>query len=140
MFRAGFAAVRGASRESYDNAAVRLAPAIAVLDSIMEEYGSGIADDTIARLYGDVADIHTRIQHYDPDEVLGWLERMLVELESYTDRMSSMCESAFDEEMLEGVCARLRERGFTIDTAGPLLGSDSATPLAWALIAGRSAE
>jgi len=135
MFRAGFAAVRGADRIPYDQAAKRLSPAVGELESIIAEYGQEVADDTIACLYGYVARIHENIQHHDPDEVLGWLERMQEELETYAGRMSSMCESAIDEDGLDRICNQLRSQEFTITTVGPLLSADGEVNLGWALIA-----
>jgi SAM-dependent methyltransferase len=135
MFRTGFEAVKGADRAPFDESARRLAPAVQALESIMEQYGQSVANDTIARLYSDVGKIHGRIQHYDPAEVLGWLERMERELETYAGRMSSMCASAIDGETFERICSGLGGQGFTIEVAGPLLAVDNAVPLAWALIA-----
>ena len=135
MFRAGFAAVRGADRTPYDQAAKRLAPAVGELESIMTEYGQDVADDTVVRLYRDLARIHENIQYHEPDEVLGWLERMREELETYAGRMSSMCESVIDEDELERICNQLRSQQFTITTVGPLLSGDGEVNLGWALIA-----
>jgi SAM-dependent methyltransferase len=140
MFRSGFDAVRGADRAPYEEAARRLAPAAKELERVMEQFGQAVADGTFAQLYSDVARIHEQIQHYDPDEVLGWLERMDAELESYSVRMSSMCESAIDEGTFLLKCDELEGAGFTIDVSGPLLAANSGLPLAWAVIARRAAS
>ena len=136
MFRAGFEAVRGADRKPYDEAAKRLAPAVAEAEAIMQEMGSRVADDTVVRLYNDVARIHKEIQHYDPDEVLNWLERMDAELATYSGRMSSMTQAAMDEATFESICGELiGQHRLVIDQAGPLLGPDNEIPLAWVLVA-----
>ena len=138
MFRAGFAAVRGADRVPYDEAGIQLAPAIETVEGIMKQYGQRIADDTIVRLYSDVSEIHSSIQHYEPDEVLGWLEKMDRELKTYAGRMSSMCEAAIDERAFEEICAGLSKFDCQVVQAGPLIVPGQEFPLAWALTAKRN--
>ena len=135
MFRAGFNAVRGADRAPYEAAAKLLAPAITALEAIMKQYGQHVAGDTIGRLYNDVGQIHQRIQHYEPSEILDWLKRMDWELNAYAGRMSSMSQSAIDDEVFEQINAGLRSRGYTIARAEPLVVPDQNLPLAWVLIA-----
>jgi len=135
MFRAGFEAVRGADRKPYEEAAKRLAPAIQALEAVMKQHGEHVADDTVAKLYGDVGTIHSELQQYDPDEVLGWLGRMDGELDAYSGRMSSMRDAATDEESFKKVVTGLQSQGFTIESAGPFQVPDNELPLAWALIA-----
>jgi len=135
MFSTGFDAVRGADRAPYEAAAKQLAPAIGALETIMQQYGQHVAGDTIARLYHDVGQIHQRIQHYDPGEILDWLNRMDGELDAYAGRMSSMSNCAIDSETFEQIVAGLRNRDYTIDRAAPLEIPDHKLPLAWTLIA-----
>ena len=135
MFSAGFKAVRGADRTPYDEAARKLAPAISALEDIMRQYGQGVAGDTISHLYNDVGQIHQRIQHYDPGEILGWLGQMNAELEAYAGRMSSMSDSAIDRNTFDKVCTDLITQGFTIDRAEALQAQEQDLPLAWVLIA-----
>ena len=135
MFESGFKAVRGADREAYDSAASKLAPAIGDLEDIMKQYGRHVAGDTISRLYNDVGQIHQRIQHYEPNEILGWLNKMDGELNAYAGRMSSMSGAAIDSESFQHICVELRNRGCKIDREGPLLIPNHDLPLAWALIA-----
>lgn len=135
MFEAGFAAVRGADRKAYDDAAAQLAPALRVVEDIVREYGQEVAAGTVAQLYGDVARIHERLPHYDPNEVLGWLERMDLELEAYAGRMASMLGAAVDGPGFERLCQSLTEQGCILDQAGPYSASDDEAPLGWALVA-----
>ncbi len=137
MFAAGFQAVKGADREPYDRAAKKLAPAVQLIESVMTEYGEDVADVTVARLYSDVANIHSRIQYHDPDEVLSWLARMERELEAYAGRMASMCDAAMGEASFEQLCEKFEGQGFTMQTRGLLLPEDNEIPLAWAIIAKR---
>ena len=137
MFRAGFEAVRGADRAPYDGAAAKLAPALKTVEAIMQQHGQGVADDTVVRLYSDVADIHSSIQHYEPDEVLDWLDKMDGELKTYAGRMSSMCEAAIDEQTFEKVCDGLTQFGCQLIEAGPMAIPGHDLPLAWVLLAKR---
>ena len=134
MFDAGFAAARGADRVPYDEAASRLAPALKAIEGIVSEYGQDVAAGTIARLYGDVATIHSRLPHYDREEVLGWLERMNSELDAYAGRMTSMLEAALDGPAFERVCRSLTSGGCVLDNAGPFKVTDQDAPLGWALV------
>jgi SAM-dependent methyltransferase len=52
FFKAGFAAVRGADRASYEKAGSKLNPAIEAVEAILSEHGEHIAGGTIAKLYG----------------------------------------------------------------------------------------
>jgi len=135
MLGAGFDACRGADRAPYEAAATQLAPAVQALESIMTQYGEHVAGDTIARLYSDVGEIHGSIQSYEPTEVLDWLKRMEGETEAYARRMSSMCNSAIDNDAFDRICADLRGQGFTTERADLLLAQNQDLPLAWALIA-----
>lgn len=135
MFDAGFKAVRGADRSAYDKAANKLTPALLVLEGIMQEYGQHVAADTVSRLYNDVANIHQRIQHYEPDDILNWLKQMDSELEAYAGRMRSMNLSAIDEESFQQACTNLADKGFIIEQAEALNISEQDLPMAWQLIA-----
>lgn len=135
MFTAGFEAVRGADRAAYESAATKLAPAIKALESIMKQYGQHVASDTISRLYNDVGQTHEKIQHYEPTEVLTWLNSINGELDAYAKRMSSMNEAAIDGETFDHIVDGLRSQGFTIEGAQPLLLSNHDLPLAWILVA-----
>jgi ubiquinone/menaquinone biosynthesis C-methylase UbiE len=137
MFTAGFAAVQGANRDSYEAAATKLAPAITALEAIMTQYGLHVAGDTIGQLYDDVARIHQRIQHYEPDETLDWLKAMDSELGAYAGRMSSMTQSATGHKDFEKIVAGLRDMGYKIERADALVAAENELPLAWALIATR---
>lgn len=137
MFEKGFAACRGADRADYETAALQLAPAVKTLESIMTQHGGHVANNAVLRLYNDVADIHERIQHYEPSEVLNWLDRMQGELQAFAGRMASMCDSAIDSNAFERLCEVLRKQSFTTLRAEALADSNQQHPLAWALIAMR---
>lgn len=135
MFDAGFRAVRGADRSAYDKAGNKLAPAIDELEAIMKQYGQHVAGDTITSLYNKVGQIHQRIQHYEPDDVLNWLKRMDEELNAYAERMSSMIQSAINSSSFKQIKVDLQDQGFSIESAETLIVPDHELPMAWVLIA-----
>lgn len=135
MFDTGFKAVRGADRTAYDEAAKNLAPAIAELESIMRQYGPHVAGDTVSRLYNDVSQIHQRIQHYEPADVLGWLNKMDTELKAYAERMASMSQAAIDSTGFEQLKTHLENMAFSIQRAEALTIPGQERPMAWILIA-----
>ncbi len=137
LFRTGFEAVRGADRAPYDAAGRELAPAIHAVEQIIDEYGEHVAADTVARLYSDVGRIHSHIQNYDPEEVLGWLGTMESELAAYSGRMSSMTEACLDQAAIDRFAADLRNMSFTLERAEPLVPPGETRPLAWVVIARR---
>jgi len=138
FFEAGFAAVRGADRAPYDQAALQLNPGIQELESILSEHGKQVAGGTIAKLYSDVQQIHSRLQYYEPDEVLAWLRTMESELSEYEERMASMCDAATDNSSFNALCENLHGQGLDIVTREPLLATDDKLPIAWILRAIRT--
>lgn len=138
LFRNGFAAVRGADRAPYDAAGSNFAPAVSAAERIMDEYGDDVAGGSIAKLYDDIARIHSRMPNYDPDEVLGWLSTMDDEMAGYSARMSSMLATASSRSAFEQVCAQLQSSGLKISMANELLVGEETRPLAWALVATRT--
>ena len=138
MFEHGFAAIRGADRAAYEIAAKSFAPAIGVLEEVMTEHGMHVADDTIRRLYDDVASIHEHMPRYKPDEVLSWLESMQAELDAYAGRMDSMRNAAVDATFVDTFRARLIDDGFSIERADTIGGSEIGPVLAWAIVANRA--
>lgn len=134
MFRTGFAALRGADRRPYEDAGAGLAPAVEAVEDVMRRLGAGIAEGTVARLYDDVARIHGRLPHYDPEEVLGWLTHMESELTSYAGRLSSMLEAAIDPAGFERITTEMNSR-VRLERAGPLRVAGEELPLAWVILA-----
>lgn len=135
MFEAGFAACRGADRGPYDRAASRLAPAIRELDSILAEYGPGVADELLLRLRRDLRTLHDRMPQYEAAAVLDWLDGMDAETTAYAERMEAMCTAAIPADRFEGLCRQLEDSGGTLQRAAALVDTERRLPLAWALVA-----
>ena len=104
----------------------------------MMQHGKHVADGTIVRLYDDVKTINSRIQHYEPLEVLNWLERMRGEVEAFLGRMVSMCNAAIDANIFKQLQEKLRDQGLEMQRNDALADHDKPLPLAWALIATKS--
>lgn len=137
-FAAGFAACRGADRHAYEAAAKQLVPAIQAVEAVMKQYGTEVADGTIARLYKDVRTMHGRLPHYEPTEVLAWLSKLQGEIKAYAGRMSSMCNVAVDGGTFEKLCTSVQSQGFEMQRAEPLANPENNMPLGWVLVATRA--
>jgi hypothetical protein len=107
------------------------------LERIVEQRGEEVAGGVVADLYSDVSRIHQRIQHYERDEVLAWLNNTSRQLEDYAGRMSSMVNAALDSDLFDEVCRLITDADCTIEQAGPLYPPGESRPLAWALLAAR---
>ena len=137
MFKEGFEVCRGADKHDFDTAAKQFIPAIRTMESIMRQHGRHVADGTILQLYQDIRNMHDRMQHYEPAEVLNWLDRMQGEIEAFAGRMASMRDAAVDAEAFAELCEKLENQGFGISRREPLVVPERNVPLAWALIARR---
>lgn len=138
MLQTGFAACRGADQAPFQQAAQALMATFPAVEGILDRYGKGVAGDTVLRLYNDVARIGDRISHYDPAEVLPWLDRMEQELEAFAGRVDAMYKAALDEEAFGALCDSLSDSGFSLDLASSLALPGSELPLAWALVGRRN--
>lgn len=137
FFEAGFAAVGGADRAPYDQAGIALNPALRKVERILSDLGEDVAGGTVSKLYADIERIHTRIQHYEPAEVIEWLSQMMIELDAYEARMDSMCQAAMDKKAFRNLRKRLEGQGLSITAGKSLLPGKSSLPVAWVLHAVR---
>jgi ubiquinone/menaquinone biosynthesis C-methylase UbiE len=139
MFAAGFkavgAGVESVERSTYANAIKQMAPAIREIEAVIQEYGHRVASDTIYRLYTDVREMHQKIQHYEPDEVIKWLKNMETEIDAYGSRMASMLLSSVNIAGFKKIQSDLTGLGFSVEVAKPFLLPDTELPLAWILVA-----
>jgi ubiquinone/menaquinone biosynthesis C-methylase UbiE len=140
FFTAGFAAVQGGDRAPYESAARNLNPAIKELEAIMTEHGEHVAGDTLIYLHSTLQNMHSRIQHYKPDDVFTWLEAIGKELDEHEQRMLSMREATMDEEAFKALCSNVESKGLRVDKAMPLQIKGEQLPVAWMLQATRVDE
>ena len=91
-------------------------------------------------LHTTLQNMHSRIQHYNPDEVFSWLSTIGKELEEHEQRMLSMRDAAMDEEAFKSLCSSIERNGLTIEKAMPLQIKGEELPVAWLLQATRVGE
>ena len=137
LFETGFATLQGADRGLYDAAAQDMLPAYRELEQIMRRHGKHVAGDTLLRLYEDVDNIHQRMEHYDPTEILQWLARMDSELDGYVQIMTAMRDAALSEPQFLTVTETVKDAGLAVQQALPLRGDEPGLPIAWVLTARR---
>jgi SAM-dependent methyltransferase len=137
LFRHGFAAVRGADREPYENAGRRMAPAVAAVESLLGEFGVTIADGTIGRIYEDVARIHERLPAHDPDEVMAWIDCLEPELAAYADRIRSVLDAALTQADIDALGTQILEAGFDEPVIETLRNDAESTAVGWTVRAQR---
>jgi ubiquinone/menaquinone biosynthesis C-methylase UbiE len=135
MFDAGFASLKSRDRSDYSAAEKKLAPAIAAMEAIMAKHGVDVANGIVVGLYRDVQAMHSRMSHYDPDEVGGWLGKMQEEVEAYGGRMASMCDAAIDAAAFDALRQSISDKGLEIVKSDALELSGGQSPIAWILMA-----
>lgn len=135
LFNAGFASLKSGEQGDYTAAGEKLAPAIAAMDTIMAKHGVDVVDGLVAGLYHDVRTILSRMSHYDPDEVIGWLSKMQEEVDAYEGRMASMCNAAVDDAAFDALRQSVADKALEIVKSEALGQSGGQPPIAWILIA-----
>lgn len=136
MFAAGFAAMAGtAERKPYDDAALKLAAVLPVVEQALETYGEDIAGGTVLRLYNDVGQIHSNLQRYESSEILSWLDGMQTEMLAYANRMKSMLAACIDAQQFEQIRLKFDTPEFELEHQAALLEVDTKIPLAWVITA-----
>ena len=137
MFKHGFAAVAGNDRRPHDEAASELGRILPRVEAIIETEGEDIAGGLVVRLYADVGNIHSRMPHYQPEDILPWLGQMNEEIEAYSERMRSMLKAAISADTFEAICNNLQAAKFSLTTKEALIDQPTNQPLAWVLQANR---
>lgn len=138
MFSKGFEAARGGEFRVYEKAVRKFRPAFRVLERALEKYGAGVASGFVASLKNDLEQINSRLQNYDPAEVMAWLDRLSAEALSYRARMKSMTDAAFSRTQIDRLCKSLAEDGFSVDEPGALGVPGESDKLAWVVRARRT--
>lgn len=137
-FRAGFTVARGSgNRSEFEQAHARLAAAAKDVEAILRRYGDAVAGGAVRRLHSDLADMYRRVAAYDPHEVARWLDRMLLEMASYEDRMRGMLLAALDGRRVDEMLSRLASRGFAIRIRDKLVMGAAGQEAAWAIVCDR---
>lgn len=138
MFEHGFAAVAGADRSAYDEAATELNSVLPVVEGLIEIYGEDVAGGLIVQLYADVGKIHSRMPHYNAEDILPWLDAMNSEVKAYLERMQSMLDAALDQQKFDVICNKLESASFSLQDHTALIDQQTSLPLAWIIRANKT--
>lgn len=144
MFEAGFAPardplVRDSVARQYELASQVWHAARLGTTALLEEFGEEICGGALLRLHGDISRMHARIQFQEPAAVLRWFDYMEAELAAYSKRMESQMRAAVDAESFLGLCRKLSDAGMKLQRNDALTLAGQELPLAWALVAEKSA-
>ncbi|WP_406828170.1 methyltransferase domain-containing protein [Microbulbifer sp. ARAS458-1] len=137
MFPHAFSVLKGEERSEYERVSKGLIPAFRHMERIMAQYGNQVAGGVVRKLYLDVDHIHSNLPAFALHEVDAWLRQAVCELESYAERMFSMCQSALDIEQFESLKKELTSEGFQLYVAESLNAPDCSAPLAWSILAAK---
>lgn len=135
VFATGVDGAKSGDRSAYQRAGKDLAPAIRAVEAMIAKYGNDAADGLVVRLYRDVRQLITRMNHYERAEALDWFDSMQREIEAYAGRMAAMLDAAVDDAGFDDVRSRLEAAAFDIERADALAAGEDGAPVAWALIA-----
>ncbi|WP_078084681.1 class I SAM-dependent methyltransferase [Microbulbifer mangrovi] len=135
MFPHAFDVLEGGARAAYEETSRNLIPAFRDMERIMAQYGRHVAGGVIRQLYMDVNHIHSNLPRFNREEVVGWLQQTVTELDRYMERMNSMCRAALSAQSFETLTVDLANSGFDLLEAEALEGAGQAYPLAWSLVA-----
>lgn len=127
------------SRAGLRAAEALLGQAASRVRGMLERLGPQVAGGAIARLLGDVTDLHARRAAYDPAEVTGWIERMAAEMRAYAGRMSSALAAAASRSELDVMLLEAVGKGLDVRTSEPVpMGRDGEAG-AWRVVLERPA-
>ena len=137
-FNAGFDLNAGSgSPAAFKAAEKRFTPAVRALEKLMREMGEAIASGLPRNLYQDIAHMYRRMSAYDRADIIDWVDGMVLQLDAYGGRMSSMLDAALDNTALQRIRALLEQQGLSVLTcAGMEMGVRSELA-AWVLEARR---
>ena len=122
----------------YEAAGKAFNPAIQALDGILGEYGSNVADGMLNYLYTTVETMHKRIQYYDADESLAWLQTAATELEHFRGRLDDMDRASLDPDGVQAMSAALVAGGCSPADPEPLMFGGDPLPYGWVLQAAKA--
>lgn len=131
-FRAGFALDQGiGARGAFEDANMLLHEATQQLKQIIAVKGVHAANALPGRLHDDVARMYTKRTNYEARDVHAWLDRMILEVETYAGRMRSMTAAALDEDGVRAVRDALEGAGLSADAPTGLSSALDNAPAAW---------
>lgn len=111
----------------------QLVARISAVESLLRQYGSGVAGGFISRLYRDIGHMLRNPARFDGAEVDAWLVHMQDDVAAYRGRMEGMLGAALNEPQYNGLMTRLAELGLQVRPAEQL-GLGVAGAAGWILV------
>jgi SAM-dependent methyltransferase len=134
-FETGFALNQGTGGIDALKAAERpLTAAMTGLQQLLARLGTEVAAGLAHQVYTDISVMYSRMAGYDPDEVFGWIDGMMLEIEAFRGRMTAMTNAAIDKQALERLVTRFAARGLKPRMKRSLPMGDARKPGAWTLV------
>lgn len=90
----------------------------------------------LVRYLDDLERLSAQRFSFDPEESLGWLDRVQADLAAYRRRLAAMVEAAVGEPHMQALTRSLLANGFT-EALAEKLKLGGSTPAAWGLVAVR---
>lgn len=138
-FNAGFALNRGEiSPEAFKAAEQKFTPAVRALENILHSFGGNVADGLAQQLYRDIAHMYQRMSAFDEQDIIRWIDGMVLELQAYSGRMSSMLAAAMTAGEVEDASGQLQQAGLKPLQQSTLVMGERSEPAAWALVLERA--
>lgn len=138
-FEAGFAVNRGGDNLAAFKAAERdLTAAMRNLQQILARMGNDVATGLPRQIYVDLTEMYGNMAAYDPDDIYGWVDRMMLEIDAFQRRMTSMTGAALDPKTLRSLVTRAAAGGLKPRINQALSLDGSAKPGAWTLLLERT--
>jgi ubiquinone/menaquinone biosynthesis C-methylase UbiE len=138
-FNAGFDVnAKTGTVEAFKAAEKRFTPAIRALEKLMREMGEAIASGLPRKLYQDIAHMYQRMSAYDRADIINWVDGMMMQLDAYGGRMSSMLDAALDSAQLQAMRTLLERQGVRVLHSHSLEMGADPEPAAWVMEAART--
>ncbi|MFT5674625.1 MAG: ubiquinone/menaquinone biosynthesis C-methylase UbiE [Paraglaciecola sp.] len=138
-FKAAYDVLEGrAEQEIFVQADKSFSPAVNEMKSILLKKGEDVAGGTVYGLFNDLGHMYSDIGAYNPKDVFEWIDKMVLELEAYSARMSSMLDAAIGVLELQKVIDLVTSKGMSVTRKGQLSFTEGK-PAAWILVCKKAA-
>lgn len=122
-----------ASKEIFEKADRALAVSVNKVKAILNKKSCRAADNSILKVYRDIATMYQQLESYFPNDVNQWFERTNQELSAYKGRMRSMTKSAIGKEQLKSVIQKFTHQTQKNIQISSLKNSNSGSSFGWAV-------
>lgn len=81
------------------------------LEQQLGRLGADVATGLPRQIYVDLRQMYANLSAYAPEDIYSWIDRMIVEVEAFRGRMTSMNRAAMDRRSFDALVARFSSRG-----------------------------